>query len=139
MSDGQKSCAGFAALFLGMGLAVLSLTAAGVSELIRFFSGNSLGIDLRTGLIIGGVLFALCFLTAIYFFISVRDWSWFPAIISGVYAVLPDLIPGPEDDILAIVFGVVLSVILSFLKSRVDRKMAASRPEQPPNLIDENK
>ena len=134
MSDTQKSCIGFGALLLGLGLAVISLVVGGVGELVTMLGGNSLGFNFRTGLIVGGVVFGLLFLTAIYFFIRIRDWSWFPAIISGVYTILPDIIPGPEDDIAAMVVGVVLSAGLSFLKSRLDQRKTADRPELPPDL-----
>jgi hypothetical protein len=133
MSDTQKSCIGFGALILGLGLAAVSLVAGGLGELVTYLGGDSLGINFRTGLIAGGVIFSLLFLTAVYFFIKVRDWSWFPAIISGVYTILPDVIPGPEDDVAAMILGIALSAGLSFFKTRYERRKAVERPELPPD------
>ncbi|MBN2045234.1 MAG: hypothetical protein JW757_09460 [Anaerolineales bacterium] len=122
MSDSKKSCLGFTALILGLGLAVVSLVAGGIGELVRFLGGDSLGINLKNGAIIAGIVFGLLFLTAVYFFISIRDWSWLPAIAGGVYAVLPDLVLGPEDDVLAMVAGVGISGLLSYFQYRRDKK-----------------
>ena len=126
MSDSKKSCLGFAALILGLGLAVVSLLAGGIGELVTFLGGDSLGVNLKSGGIVAGVMFGLLFLSAIYFFISLRDWSWLPAIAGGVYAVLPDLILGPEDDVIAMAAGVGISGLLSYLQSRRDKKSGPS-------------
>lgn len=126
MSDGRKSCLGFGALILGLGLAVVSLLAGGIGEIVTYLGGDSLGINLKTGLIVAAVLFALLFLSAMYFFISIKDWAWLPAIAGGVYAVLPDLILGPEDDIVAMIAGVGISGFLSYLDYRRGKKKEIS-------------
>jgi hypothetical protein len=132
MSDGWKTCFGFGFLILGLGLAVLSLITGGIGELVTFLGGDSLGIDFRLGLYIAAGLFGLLFLASIGFFISIRNWSWLPAIAGGVYAVVPDLILGPEDDVAAMIVGIAASGLLAYLKSRHGQKTALSRPENPP-------
>jgi len=134
MKDSTKSCLGFTALILGLGLAVVSLLAGGVGQLVTFLGGDSLGINFKTGLIGASVVFGLLFLSALYFFISIRDWAWIPAILGGVYAILPDLIFGPEDDLLALLLGVVLSGALNIMQNRRAQSKAVSRPELPPEL-----
>jgi hypothetical protein len=126
MSDGKKSCLGFGALILALGLAVVSLVAGGIGELVTVLGGDSLGINLKTGLITAAVIFSLLFISALYFFISIRDWAWMPAIAGGVYAVLPDLILGPEDDIVAMIAGVGISGFLSYLDYRRGKKQKIS-------------
>ncbi len=133
MSDGWKTCFGFGFLILGMGLAATSLLVGGVGELVTFLGGNSLGIDFQLGVYIALGLFAALFVAAIAFFISIRNWSWLPAIAGGIYTVMPDLILGPEDDAVAMVLGVVASGLLSALKARREQKLAKSRPEPPPD------
>jgi len=68
----------------------------------------------------------------LYFFISIREWSWIPAILGVVYAILPDLIIGPQDDIAALVLGVVVSGGLNYFMNRRGQPMASDRPELPP-------
>jgi len=132
MKDSTKSCLGFSALILALGLASVSLLVGGVGELVTQFGGNSLGINFRTGLIGAFVVFGLLFLTALYFFISVRDWSWIPAILGGVYAILPDIVLGPQDDVAALTLGVVASAVLNYFMNRRGQPKPADRPELPP-------
>lgn len=132
MKDSTKSCFGFTALILALGLAFVSLLLGGVGELVTQLGGNSLGITFRTGLIGAFVVFGLLFLTALYFFISIRDWSWIPAILGGVYAILPDLIIGPQDDLAAMVLGVVVSGGLNYFMNRRGIPTTSDRPELPP-------
>jgi hypothetical protein len=126
MSDSKKSCLGFTALILGLGLAVVSLVAGGIGEIVTFFGGDSLGINLKSSAIAAGIVFGLLFISAIYFFLSIRDWAWLPAIAGGVYAVLPDLILGPEDDVIAMAAGVGVSGLLSYLQYRREKKSGPS-------------
>ncbi len=123
MSDGKKSCLGFTALILGLGLAAVSLLVGGIGQLVLFLGGDSLGINLKTGLIAAVVVFALLFISAIYFFVSIKEWAWLPAIAGGVYAILPDLVLGPEDDVLAMIAGVGISGLLSYLDYRRGKKV----------------
>lgn len=134
MSDGKKSCLGFAALILGLGLAVVSILAGGVGELVTLATGNSFGLNLKSGLIAGLVIFGVLFIVAIYFFIRIKDYSWFPAIAGGIYAVLPDIIQGPQDDFIVMLAGLILSIIWEIFENRHERKLAAreDRPEPPP-------
>ena len=132
MSDGWKTCFGFGFLILGLVLALLSVMAGGLGQLVESLGGNAWGIDLGLGIKIAAVVFVVLFVAAIAFFISIRDWTWFPAIAGGIYAVVPDLIIGPEDDALAILVGVLASGILAQLKSRRERKMDQARLEPPP-------
>jgi len=132
MSDGRKTCFGFAFLILGLALAVISILAGGIGEMVTFFGGNSLGIDFKLGLYIAIGVFVVLFLASIAFFISIRNWSWLPAIAGGVYAVVPDLILGPEDDVVAMAAGVLVSGALAYLKSRSEQNQTIARPESPP-------
>lgn len=135
MSDGRKSCLGFGFLILGLLMAAGSLLVGGLGQLVEYLGGNALGINLRTGFYLAIGIFVVLFIAAIYFFVSIRNWAWLPAIAGGVYAVLPDLILGPEDDALAMVGGVVLSGLLSYLRGRVEQKVSPGRPEEPPKLL----
>jgi hypothetical protein len=118
MSDGSKSCLGFGFLILALTLAGISVIAGGISELVSRFAGEAVGFDLKTGMYLAIGVFVLFALVALAFFISVRNWSWFPAIFGGVYAVMPDLIFGPEDDAVALLLGVVLSGVLAYVRDR---------------------
>ena len=118
MSDGRKSCLGFGFLILALVLAGFSVFAGGISSLVSSMVGESVGFSLKTGIYLAIGVFILLTLVALIFFISVRDWSWFPAIFGGVYAIMPDLIFGPEDDVLALVVGVAISGLLAYLKEK---------------------
>lgn len=126
MSDGKKSCLGFAFLILALGLAALALVSGGVGELIQRLGGGTAWVDLKTGAFIAIGVFALFAILAAVMFLSVRDWAWFPAIIGGVYTILPDLIIGPEDDALALVLGVVVSGLLAWRNQQKEQKALGS-------------
>jgi hypothetical protein len=134
MSDGKKTCLGFAFLILGLTLAVVSLLAGGIGEMVKLLGGESL-FNFKAGIYVAIGLFLLLFIAAMVMFISIRDWSWLPAIFGGVYTILPDLIVGPEDDVVALVLGVVVSGLLSYISERRQKQSASpSRPEalEPP-------
>ena len=133
MSDGWKTCFGFSFLILGLVLALLSVMAGGLGEWVESLGGNAWGIDLDLGVKVAAGVFIILFVAAIVFFASIREWTWLPAIAGGIYAVVPDLIFGPEDDALAILAGVLASGILAQLKSRRERKMAQVRFDPPPS------
>jgi len=133
MSDGWKTCFGFSFLILGLVLALLSVMAGGLGEWVESLGGNAWGIDLDWGVKVAAGVFIILFVAAIVFFASIREWTWLPAIAGGIYAVMPDLIFGPEDDALAILAGVLASGILAQLKSRRERKMAQARFDPPPS------
>lgn len=130
MSDGRKTCLGFGFLIFGLVLAVISVLVGGIGEMVRFFGGET-QISFNLGLYIAIGVFAVLFIAAFVMFVSIRDWSWIPAILGGVYAILPDLIVGPEDDLLAVLFGAALSGLLNYLTGRHRRRSGApSRPEE---------
>jgi hypothetical protein len=122
MSDGKKSCLGFGFLILALGLAGVSVIAGGINSLVADVNGEVPWFDLKTGVFVAIGLFVLFALIALLFFISVRNWAWFPAIFGGVYAILPDLIFGPEDDVIALVLGVVLSGALAYVQDQRRKK-----------------
>lgn len=118
MSDGKKSCLGFVFLIGALALAVLALIAGGIGEVVNYLGGNSFGVGIRSGLILGVGAFIFFFVVAVYLFVTIRNFSWFPAIAAGVYAVLPDLIIGPEDDIVVLILGGLISGLLAWRQTR---------------------
>lgn len=106
MNDRNRSCLGFVFLSAALVLAVAALI------------GGWIGWDFRTGAILSIGTFALFAVLAIYMFVTIKDYAWFPAVIGGLYAVLPDLMAGPTDDIVALVLGAVMSGIWSWRRSR---------------------
>ena len=106
MSDGKRSCFGF--VFL---LAALVLAAV-------FGIGGWVGRDFRTGAILGIGAFAFFAALSAYMFITIKDYAWLPAVFGGLYALLPDLIAGPSDDIVVLILGAVISGIWSWRKSK---------------------
>ena len=123
MSDGRKSCLGFGFLILALALAGFSVLAGGIGSFVSGVGGESFGFDIKTGVFLAIGVFVLLALVAVGFFISVRDWSWFPALFGGVYAIMPDLIFGPEDDVIALAVGVAISGLLAYLKDKRSRKI----------------
>ena len=123
MSDGRKSCLGVFFLLLALALAVLGVFSGGIGSLVNAFGGDA-ALDLRTGAILGIGSFVFFFSVAIYLFIKVRDWAWIPMILSTLYAVLPDIILGPEDDILLLVLGGVVSALLAWRRDKSRKKKA---------------
>lgn len=121
MTDTKRSCLGFFFLITALGLAGISLFWGGVGWLVEGLGGGSIGLDLRSGTILGVGFFAFFFILAVYMFITIKDYSWFPALLAGAYSILPDFILGPEDDILALIIGAGLSGILAWRKTRIDK------------------
>ena len=120
MTDGKKSCLGFLFLFAALGLSILTLLAGGFNAVVKWVSGEIPGVALRTVFILSGGVFVFFFAIAIYWFLKMRDFSWFPAIAAGIYTVLPDLIFGPEDDILVLILGGVISGLLAYRREKQD-------------------
>jgi hypothetical protein len=120
VSDGKKTCLGFVSLAIAMGLSILTLVMGGFGSLVKKLGGQFLGLDLRVGTILALSIFAFFFVIAIYFFVRVKDYSWLPAIVAGLYAIVPDLILGPEDDIGVLVLGGVISGVLAYRKAKED-------------------
>jgi len=106
MKDRNRSCLGFFFLSAALFLAVVALI------------GGWIGWDFRTGAILSIGTFSLFAILAIYMFVTIKDYAWFPAVVGGLYAVLPDLIAGPTDDIAVLILGAVISGIWSWRRSR---------------------
>ncbi len=118
MSDGKKSCLGFLFLIAALVLAGLVLIIGGFDAMISWLGGGSFGLSVKTTTVIAFVIFMIFFAISLIMFISIRDWSWLPAIAGGVYTILPDVILGPQDDIIALVLGVVISGLLALRKGK---------------------
>jgi len=118
MSDGKKSCLGFLFLIAALVLAGLVLIIGGFDAVISWLGGESFGLSVKTATVMAFVIFMIFFAVSLVMFISVRDWSWLPAIAGGVYTILPDIILGPQDDIIAMVLGVVISGLLAWRKGK---------------------
>lgn len=122
MSDGKRTCLGFGFLIAALILAGTAVFVGGLDTLIDFFAslirGESFKLDVKMALGIGIGVFILFSSIALILFFSVKNWSWLPAILGGVYAILPDLILGPEDDIVALALGVVISGLLAWRRER---------------------
>jgi len=108
---------GFFFLFLALALSLLAVFAGGLGSVITWLGGDS-SFNILHGALIGIGAFVICFALSLYFFLKTKDLSWLPAIISTLYAVLPDVIAGPQDDIGALLLGVVLSGFLSWRSNR---------------------
>jgi hypothetical protein len=119
MSDSQRSCIGFLALIAALGFAVLALLAGGVGSLVESFGGDAFGVDVRSGTIMGIGIFIFFFAISVYMFFTIRDLSWLPAILAGAYTILPDIILGPEDDILILILGGAISGFMAYKKNKL--------------------
>jgi hypothetical protein len=106
LKDWQKSCIGFVFLVAAIGLGVFA------------WVGGWIGRDFRTGSILGIAAFMFFFVLAAYFFLKIRDWALLPAVAGGIYAVLPDVIFGQGDDIIAIILGAGISLLLAWRRER---------------------
>ncbi len=118
MSDGKKSCLGFLFLIAGLVLAGLVLIISGFDAVISWLEGKSFGLSVKTATVMAAAIFVIFFAISLVMFISIRNWSWLPAIAGGVYTILPDVILGPQDDIIAMVLGVVISGLLAWRKGK---------------------
>lgn len=103
-------------IFFGLVFLVVALLGAAVVNVVGWGAG-----EYRIGAIAGLVVFVVFAGLAAYHFIKVRDWAWLPAVAGGLYAVLPDLILGPVDDIGAILFGAALTGFMSWRRKRSPR------------------
>lgn len=112
MNDCNRSCLGFVFLVAALFLAVVALI------------GGSINWDFRTGAILSIGSFAIFAVLAAYMFITIKDYAWFPAVIGGLYAVLPDLMAGPLDDIGALALGAVISGIWSWRRKKRGEALA---------------
>lgn len=122
MSDGKRTCLGFGFLIAALVLAGAAVFVGGLDTLIDFIAslirGESFKLNVNMALGIGIGIFILFSTFALILFLSLKNWSWLPAILGGVYTILPDLIFGPEDDIVALILGIVISGLLAWRRER---------------------
>ncbi|HEX9595247.1 MAG TPA: hypothetical protein VF982_00075 [Anaerolineales bacterium] len=107
MRDGTRACLGF--VFLAAALVLAALFGIG---------GWVLGGDAGAGFMAALATFAIFAVAAMYMFISIKDYAWIPAVLGGVYAILPDLLIGPADDAVVLVAGVVISALVAWRRGR---------------------
>jgi hypothetical protein len=106
MTDGRRSCLGFVFLIAALVMSVV------------FGIGGWIREDFRTGATLGIAIFLFFAAISAYFFITIKDYAWLPAVLGGLYAFLPDLMAGPTDDIGVLAAGAVISGVLSWRRSR---------------------
>ena len=106
MSDGQKSCLGFLFVF-----------AAVILSVAVWIAGWA-GMDFKRGTIVAVATFVFFFVIAAYLFLKVQNWGLLPIIASVVYTILPDLIIGPEDDLVVLVVGALISGVIAWRTQR---------------------
>jgi hypothetical protein len=107
MKDGSRACLGFVFLIAALVLAALF----GIN-------GWVLGGDANTSFVAALITLFIFATLAVYMFLSIKDYAWIPAVLGGVYAILPDLLLGPVDDAVVLVAGVVVSGILAWRRGR---------------------
>jgi hypothetical protein len=107
MKDGTRACLGF-----------VFLAAALVLAVVVGIGGWVLGGDAGTGFVAALVTFGIFAIAAIYMFLTIKDYAWIPAVIAGIYAILPDLLIGPVDDAVVLVAGVVVSAFMSWRRGQ---------------------
>jgi hypothetical protein len=56
-------------------------------------------------------------------FITIKDYAWLPAVLGGLYALLPDLIIGPTDDVGVLVLGTIVSGVMAWRRNRIAPKV----------------
>jgi len=125
MSEWSKYFLGIGSLVLAVVLALLAVFGGGLGSVVSWMGGDSFGISLKTGAILGVGFFCFFAAVAAYFFIKINDWSWAPIIGGAVYAVLPDLLVGPQDDIVALILGAAISGFLAWHRQRDGGKLEA--------------
>ncbi|MBN1231250.1 MAG: hypothetical protein JXA19_05260 [Anaerolineales bacterium] len=135
MTDSKRSCLGILSMLAALVFSVLILVAGGFGALIKWMGGNFLWLDLRVGTILAVAIFLFFSCIAIYMFVKVKDYSWFPMILSGLYAILPDLIFGSNDDILVLILGAGISSMMAWRNNKKTGKSVIEIPEPP--LLDE--
>jgi hypothetical protein len=109
MTDRQR-------IFIGFILLILSLIGAAIAGLSGFAA--LIGAESQTGIVLGLAGFVGLGTLAAYQFIKIRDWAWIPAVLGGVYAIVPDLMAGPVDDVGAILLGAAVSGVLAWRRGR---------------------
>ena len=122
MSEGKRTCLGFAFLFAALVFAAAAVYVGGMSALVggvaSLVRGESFKLAAGTAWIIGIGIFVAFSAIAIIIFLSFKNWSWLPAVLGGIYTVMPDLIFGHVDDAVALVLGVLASGLLAWRRER---------------------
>ena len=106
MTDRRRSCLG-----------LIFLAASFFLAFVALFWGW-IGWDFQTGAVLSGAFFSIFLILAVYMFITIRDYAWLPAVFGGMYAILPDLIAGPIDDIGVLALGALISGLWSWRRSK---------------------
>ncbi len=117
LSDGKKGCLGFVFLAIAIFISVLTILSGGIGSIIGSFGGDT-WLSLRSGTILAIGIFSFFFMISIYWFIKIKNYAWLPMIFSTLYAVLPDIILGPEDDIGALILGTILSGVMAWRQNK---------------------
>ena len=75
-----------------------------------------IGKDIRTGLVTGLILFVVFFFLGCVFLAIVNNLSWFavslPLIVTTIYTMFPNLLPGSFDDTVVMTAGVMFTFVL---------------------------
>jgi hypothetical protein len=75
-----------------------------------------IGWDIRTGIVTASILFAIFFLLGGVFLAIVGNLSWIsvslPLIGATIYSILPDFLPSPIDDTVAMAAGAMFTFVL---------------------------
>jgi hypothetical protein len=133
MNDMVRSCLGVVLLFVSIGIALFTLFFATAAAVFLQIGGTDIS-GLQVPTLAGIGIAALIFLFAVYLFVSIRDYSWLsvtiPGVLSGLYAVLPDLLTGqPTDDIVVLIAGAGLSAMLAWRKQQRETTAAIEAGE----------
>lgn len=103
MPDQSKTC-----------LSVLAYISMFVFPVVGFLIGW-IGWDIRTGIVIASILFAVFFMLGGIFLAIVRDLSWFsvslPLIGATIYSIA-NFLPSPIDDTVVMAAGAMLTFVL---------------------------
>jgi hypothetical protein len=104
MTDQTKTC-----------LSVLAYFSMIVLPPVVFLIGW-IGWDIRTGIVVALIFFAVCFLLGGGFLAIVKNLSWFtvslPLIVATIFTVLPDILPSQIDDTLVMITGTMITFAL---------------------------
>jgi hypothetical protein len=125
VSEGKRTCLGFGFLIAALIFAVAAVSVGGMSALVgvvaSWIQGESFKLAAGTAWVIGIGFFVAFTAIAIIIFLSLKNWTWLPAVLGGIYTIMPDLIFGHVDDTVAIVLGILASGLLAWRRERRKR------------------